>query len=991
MTDRFSELNRALEENRVERARELCQALLQSEPDSVDLLTLSGVLARLTGELDVALHSLSRAVALDPSQAELHNNLGVILEDLGRHEEAAACYRRALEKRKLYPEALGNLGNALLKLGHPQEAIARFCDAIALDPGFTNAYYHLGHALRGQGEWEGAVQCYRKVVELKPDHQKGWVNLGGSLLALNRFDEALAAQAKALALDPESVDAHWNLALTLLATGDYRQGWGEYQWRLKDPAASFGSDFFGKKMWDGSPLSGRTLLLRAEQGFGDAIQFFRYAQLLARRGEKVVLECRRELLPLFGTQGDGIVLFAAGDDPPPFDTFAYLMSLPHLLGTTLESIPPQSPPIKADPALSEKWRGETARQGRVRVGVVWAGSAGYKRDRYRSLPVRALAPLASLPGVALYNLQLGASPEELALLGSEGTLCDLTPGLKDFADTAALIDNLDLVVSVDTAVAHLAAAMGKPVHLMLPFSCDWRWLCGRPDSPWYPSVRLHRQEAMGEWEPVIAAIAREIAPPSGAAQDDPNLLFREANRLRGEGDPAGALRLYRTLLIRLPESAEVHNNLGLALQDQGLAADAEASFRRALELKPGLADAHNNLGTLLVSRGEHEAAEPQFRRAIELAPDCLPAYVNLGSCLQVLEEPAQAVELYRHAIDLNPGYLEARINLGTAYQDLMQPQKAIETYEELLRLAPEHPEGHWNLALSLLSVGEFERGWREYEWRLCGCEPELRVPVWQGEELSGRNILLRCEQGLGDTLQFIRYAPLVAGKGGQVIVQCQIPALKPLLSRVPGVAAVCARGEELPPCDCQVQLLSLPHLFGTTLERMPPWRPYLLPDQRRASLWSLMLEQGKSLKVGLVWRGGPLPRNRACPYQEFAPLAGMAEVAFYSLQLGEAPQAEILPAADLAPQIGDFGDSAAILAGLDLLITVDTAAGHLAGGMGVPVWLLLPYSCDWRWFAEREDSPWYPTMRIFRQERPGDWPGVMRRIRSALEERLSCQ
>lgn len=986
----LAELNRALEENRVPRARELCRGLLDANPDSVDLLTLSGVLARLCGEPEEALESFSRAVLLDPSQAELHNNLGVILEDLGRHEEAAARYREALARRKEYPEALGNLGNALVKLGRPREAIARFCDAIALDPGYVNAYYHLGHALRGEGEWEGAAGCYRKVVELKPDHQQAWVNLGGSLLALNLFDEALAAQREALALDPESVDAHWNLALTLLATGAYRQGWSEYQWRLKDPAGSFCEEFLGKKMWDGSPLAGRTLLLRAEQGFGDAVQFFRYAQLLARRGEKVVLECRRELLPLLARQEEGVTVFLAGEDPPPFDTFVYLMSLPHLLGTTLDSIPPQSP-LRADAELVRRWRERLRPEGRLRVGVVWAGSAGYKRDRYRSLPARALAPLTALPGVALYNLQPEASPEDLALLGAAGNLSDPTPELTSFADTAALIENLDLVVSADTAVAHLAAALGKPVQLMLPFSCDWRWLSGRSDSPWYPSVRLHRQEALGRWEGVIASVLAELALFPRLAQDDPDLLFREANRLRGEGDAEGALRLYRALAARLPESAQVCNNLGLALQDLGRAQEAEQAYRRALELRPGLADAHNNLGTLLVSRGEHEAAEPLFRRAIELNPAYLPAYVNLGSCLQVLEQPERAVEIYRRALALNPDYQEARINLGTAYQDLMQPEKAIETYEELLRVAPGHPEGHWNLALSLLSVGEFRRGWQEYEWRLAGREPELNLPVWRGEELSGRSILLNCEQGLGDTLQFARYARMVAELGATVVLRCQLASLKPLLARVPGVAAVCCRDESPPRCDFQAQLLSLPHLFGTTLERMPPWRPYLIPEPRRATLWSLMLEQGELLKVGLVWRGGPLPRNRACPFQEFAPLSDIKGVVFHSLQLGEAPQPEILATLDLAPRINDFGDSAAILSALDLLITVDTAAGHLAGGMGVPVWLLLPYSCDWRWFAEREDSPWYPGMRIFRQERPGDWGGVMRRVRSALLERLSRQ
>ncbi|TSK04510.1 MAG: tetratricopeptide repeat protein [Geobacter sp.] len=982
MTDRLAALKQALAQNDAHRAEELCRALLREEPGSVDLLTLSGVLARQRGDLQEAHEQFSKAAVIDAGRAELHNNLGVILEEMGRTMEATDSYRRALGLRPDYPDALGNLGNALLKLGRTGEAVERFCDAIALDPGRVDPYYHLGHALRRQGEWERAAQCYRKVVELQPGHVKGWVNLGGALLALNRFTEALHAQRAALSVDPQNVDAHWNLALVLLVTGDYPEGWREYEWRLKDPRAGL-----VEGGWDGSPLAGRTLLVRSEQGFGDAIQFFRYAQLLARRGERVLLECRRELLPLFATQGDDITIFAAGDEPPRFDTWCYLMSLPHLLGTTLASIPAQQPPIAADRERAASWRQRLAPDAGFRVGLVWAGSAGYKNDRYRSLPARELLPIARIPGVTLYNLQLGAPPEDLALLSASGAVRDFSAELKSFADTAALIGELHAVVSVDTAVAHLAAAMGKPVHLMLPYSCDWRWLAGRRDSPWYPSVTLYRQKAPGTWTGVVEAAARALSLPHDA-DPEPNLVFREANRLRAEGDLEGAVSRYRALLARLPGLAEVHNNLGLALQDQGLDAEAEASYRRALELNPGLADACNNLGTLLVSRGEHEAALPLFRRALELAPGYLPAYANLGSCLQVLEEPAQAVALYREAIARDPLFHEARVNLGTAYQDMMQPHDAIATYEELLAMAPERPDGHWNLALSLLSVGEYRRGWQEYEWRLAGATVELPLPVWRGEDLCGRTILLQCEQGLGDTLQFVRYAPLVAERGGRVVVRCQLPILKSLIARVPGVSAVCAPGEAIPPCELQVQLASLPHLFGTTLEAMPPWRPYLIPDPRRAALWDLVLEEGARLRVGLVWRGGPLPRNRACPFKEFALLADMDGVAFFSLQLGEAPDPEILAAADLSPRIGDFDDSAAIVAGLDLLVTVDTAAAHLAGGMGAPVWLMLPHSCDWRWFADRDDSPWYPTMRIFRQERPGDWQGVLRRVRAGIEEKL---
>jgi hypothetical protein len=393
--------------------------------------------------------------------------------------------------------------------GQRDEAIGCYRLAIAVDPRYPDAYYNLGNALRAGGEWREAVDCYEKLLLLVPDHLSGWVNLGGSLIALNRFEAAIGAERRALDLDPGCVDAHWNLGLALLATGDFREGWREYQWRLKD-TVSFPASCAGRPMWDGSPLAGRTLLLRCEQGFGDALQFFRYARLLARGGARVVVECRPELLRLFASQREAVQLFAVGGAPPPFDTFAYLLSLPFLLGTTLADLPADVPYLEADAALSAQWESRMHAGGALRVGVVWAGSTGYKNDRYRSLPLSTMAPLARLPGIALYSLQLGGAARELAGEVFGTAICDLTAGIRDFADTAAIIANLDLVISVDTAVAHLAGALGKPVALLLPASCDWRWLAGRTDSPWYPSMRLFRQADTGDWRGVIKGVATAL-------------------------------------------------------------------------------------------------------------------------------------------------------------------------------------------------------------------------------------------------------------------------------------------------------------------------------------------------------------------------------------------------------------------------------------------------------------------------------------------------
>ncbi|UFS72416.1 tetratricopeptide repeat protein [Geomonas sp. RF6] len=981
MEQAVTRLNEALRQKRHQEGALILDELLREAPQDVKFLSLAGALARERGDLFQAHEFFRRAVVLQPGVPELHNNLGVLRHDLGENVEALSCYDEALRLAPRYGEALSNRANALRALGRSVEAVLGYREAIACAPDNPEFYYNLGNALRAEGEWEEAVEAYHHLLALDPAHLWGWVNLCGSHMALGRGDAAIHAGRRAVRLSPESPDAHWNLALALLSEGEFLAGWREYEWRLAD-ARTFPRERAGKPLWDGSPLAGRTILVVCEQGFGDAIQFIRYVPLLACAGARVVVECRRELVTLFSRQAGVAVVVQGGASLPDFDTFTYLLSLPRLLGTELSSIPAGVPYLTPDPGLCASWRERLGEGHALKVGVVWAGSAGYKNDRNRSLEARHLSPLGELPDVELYSLQIGEAAR--AVQGSSPVLraVDLSPEIRHFSDTAAIIANLDLVVAVDTAVAHLCGALGKPVWVLIPKGNDWRWLRERDDSPWYPTMRLYRQDRVGEWSSVVARVRADLKKESSNA----SRLFKKGNSLASAGKYHDAFGAYRRVLDLEPSCAEAYNNLGLALQDLGLLREAMGSYRAALALRPGLVDAENNLGTVLSALGEKEEAALSFERAIALAPDYLPPYLNLGGVLQFLERPQEALPLYLRAIALRPDALEPRMNLSTAWQDLGEPQRAIESCREALSLYPDSPEAHWNLALNLLMTGEYEQGWREYEWRLKGADAQLTPPSWRGEALAGEMILLRCEQGFGDTFHFARYVELVAQRGGRVVLECQSASLKPLLARLPGVCGVVARGEELPPVRRYAPLLSLPHIFGTTLDTVPTGR-YLTADPAREALWRQRLAGDGSFRVGLVWKGGPLPKNRACPFPAFAPLAAVRGVSFYSLQLGEAPVAGVLPVTDLSGEISDFGDTAAIIANLDLVISVDTAVAHLAGGMGVPVWTLLPRVADWRWLMGRDDSPWYPAMRLFRQERGGDWDGVIRRVCEALRER----
>ena len=454
-----------------------------------------------------------QAIELRPDLPEAHSNLGIALQEQGRLDEAINCYRQAIELQPRLPEAHSNLGIALQEQGRLDEAVTAFRQAIDLKPDYPEAQYNLGNALKEQGWLDEAVACYGKSLDLKPDQPEAQCNLGTVLEEQRRLGEAVACYRKAIDIRPDLPEAHNNLAIALLAQGDMAGGWDEYEWRWQTPQMLKGRRDFARPQWRGEAAAGRQLLIHAEQGFGDTLQFCRYAPLAAARGLRVVIEVQPPLARLLRSLPNVDQVIAAGEQPPAFDLHCPMLSLPRAMGTTLGTIPGGVPYLRADAAQVASWRTRLAampRQG-PRVGLVWAGDPGIHLpskaavNRRRSIAPDRLAPLFALPGLHFVSLQKGgpAAPGHFPLT-------DLMDEMTDFADTAALLATLDLVISVDTAVAHLAAALGKPVWLLDRFDPDWRWLTGRRDSPWYPTLRIYRQPQPGDWDSVIAEVARDL-------------------------------------------------------------------------------------------------------------------------------------------------------------------------------------------------------------------------------------------------------------------------------------------------------------------------------------------------------------------------------------------------------------------------------------------------------------------------------------------------
>jgi Flp pilus assembly protein TadD len=512
-------------------------------------------------------------------------------------------------------------------------------------------------------------------------------------------------------------------------------------------------------------------------------------------------------------------------------------------------------------------------------------------------------------------------------------------------------------------------------------------------------------------------------------QPDPGIALAEAGRIEE------AMAHWRAALARQPSDARAHHNLGVALAQQGQHEAAVESLRQAIVYHPRYAEAHFNLGNVLLQQRKRDEALAAFRQAIEIKPDYFDAYVNLGSTLTEKGQSRQAVIVLQQAIRLRPQSPEAHNNLGLAYADLGRWPEAETAFQEALRLKPEYVEAHnnlasacneqektveaeagyqialwlqpdsvsthWNRALAWLQAGNFERGWPEYEWRWRRKQTPPRPfprPSWDGSPLAGRTILLHTEQGLGDMLQFIRYAALVKAQGATVVVQCP-PFLIPLFARTPGIDRLVSEAAPLPEFDVHSPFMSLPGLTGTTLSTVPAKVPYLFVDPERIARWRGKLRGSGKFKVGIVWQGNPhhaWDHHRSFPLSQFAALAALENVQLVSLQKGPGREQldnlhefEVMDIGAGLEASGDaYVDTAAVMCNLDLVISADTATAHLAGGLGVKTWIALSAKSDWRWLFRREDSPWFPTLRLFRQRVLDDWPPVFERMAETLKQAL---
>ncbi|SOE70961.1 Tetratricopeptide (TPR) repeat [Burkholderia sp. OK233] len=527
-------------------AEELYREILELKPRHFEALQLLGSLALQAGRVQEGIEFLRKALAINAKQALIHSNLAYALNALQRFDDALPSADRALALQPKFPDALNNRGNAQAGLNLPHEALGSFdraialmpdfaqawnnracvlrdlgrpadalasCDhALALQPNYPDAWSNRGNALSDLNQAGEARQSYQRALELAPAFADAWNNLGLTQVDLGEHAQALQSYERALAVNPTAAETHWNQSLCLLQLGQLETGWKEYEWRWERSRIKAGRRTFAQPLWLGDfSIDGKTILLHAEQGLGDTLQFCRYATMVSKLGAKVVLEVPGELMRLMSTLDGVDQLIETGQALPPFDCHCPLLSLPLAFRTDLTSIPSKTPYLFADPQATREWHERITAQaeGRLKVGLVWAGGNRphvaelRKNDARRSITFERLAPILDVPNVQFFSLQKGPSAFQLPHDDSHPNVIDYTEELDDFADTTALVANLDLVISVDTSTAHLAGALDKPVWILNRFDTCWRWMLERTDTPWYAQAKLFRQPALGDWDSVI--------------------------------------------------------------------------------------------------------------------------------------------------------------------------------------------------------------------------------------------------------------------------------------------------------------------------------------------------------------------------------------------------------------------------------------------------------------------------------------------------------
>jgi len=878
-------------------------------------------------QINLAMQCYEQIIRMQPNHAIAYNNMGILFNKIRQYQKAEACFNRATQIDSSYANAWYNWGNTLNDQEKYEMAIEKYKMAISCRQTFAEAYNNMGDCLGKCNQSDQALIAFNKAIAINPTLVGTFFNLGNLYYQNSQYQQALQYFKHSIAIQPDYKDAHYHLSFTLLISGDYINGFKEYEWRLR--RGPFTGEHFIQPFWDGSPAQNKTLFVYCEQGFGDNIHFCRYLSMIAGKVKRIIFGARTEQARLLKTIPKVDQVIAQGDKLPPFDIHCSLLSLPYLFQTRAQTIPCNTPYLFPDILKQNSELNQTIEKqscDMLRVGIVWGGNPENKNDKLRSIPLATMDRLFSIPGIRWFSFQKGLHAK--AVKEYETQIVDLSQYFNDFYDTALGLCQMDLLISVDTSVAHLAGALGIPFWLLIPPQPDWRWLLDRSDSPWYPTCLIFRKAIDNDdWLDVVNQVHDALQ----------SIISRKPNA-----------------------NANANFNEGLVHYQSGNAQMATVSFQRVLSLYPISWEAEHNLLGIFAAQGNRHNAILYGQRVCRRNPQNVQAWQHLGKQYAHCEQIDTAIKCLRHAQKYS-GFNNARINY-----DLGQL---------LLH------NGQWQEGLQLY---EFRRH--------CDFLPERRkydLPHWDGQPFKNKTILLYSEFQGKSFIMYLRFAPLLKELGGTVVLETTPGMYRLAMSslRVDRIFYYPDNqdSESVDTFDIQAPLESLPFLLNLSREAMTHDKPYLQPAKNYIPLASFIHSCALNLKVGISWFSEPAEiKNYFHLLTQLMPIFQLSYLSFFHIGYYSLSSIESINMPDnlidLSRFLDDSHDLATAIDQMDIILSFDNLVGHIAGAMSKTVFMVLPKLPNWYWQMHINQSDCYPSMTLFREAELFDWHTISRAL-----------
>lgn len=863
------------------------------------------------GNFSQALKCYDQIIQHEPDHAISYNNMGILLNRLNQFEQASICFQKAVQCNTNYANAWFNWGNMLKKQEQYQSAIEKYTEAIKCNPQFSGAYNNMGECFGFLKDTDTAIRCYKLAIDSDPDAAGTYFNLGNLMYQNYQYELSIQYYQKCISIKPDFPDARYNLSFVLLLMGDYVNGFKEYESRLK--RGPFTGDCFSQPFWDGHPVLDQTVFVYSEQGFGDSIHFCRYVTMVSQRVGQLIFGCRKEQARLFKTLIGVDQIIVQGDPVPDFDFQSSLLSLPHLLKTDETSIPCSTPYVF--PNLSEQPQELTSLIEQIplhkkRIGIVWGGNPENKNDQIRSVPLDIMAQLFSIQDIQWFSFQKGPQAKDIKAYSKH--VIDLSKFFKDFYDTACALCHMDLLITVDTAVAHLAGSLGIPFWILIPDQPDWRWLLNHSDNPWYPTGLIFRKARDENWNHVMERV----------------------------NDHLSAVVLQKKIPV-----LETYFNDALQCLQQKDDINARVIFQKMLSLQPALWESELNLSALFFKSKHFFAAILYGKRACKRERNPAVSWQNLGVVFHHDGNIVQAIDCYQNAKKYAPE--DPKINY------------------ELSKLLFQN--GQWTEGLPLFEYRKFctdlpKR--RQYD-----------IPYWKGASFKGKTLLIYSDFQTTGLIQYLRFVPHVKSYGGIVTLDMPASMYR-LMAEFSGIDRIfyyddIRDSESESTFDLQVSIQSLPHILGIEKSGIRQSTPYIKARKPYIPLVESIQKQNKQLNIGvsLSIEDEPISLFENIIKQIILTLNTNDIALFYIgfTPIHQYPFSFNNQLIDLSIYIDDYCDIANAVDQMDLVISMDNPVGHLAGAMYKKVLMILSHKINWYWSLDSDQSEWYPSMTVFKQ------------------------